>query len=196
MSKRLPLNELVGGCSLRTVRPKPHPSGLREVRSLCRVHFFFMSTMSATKNGKSPRKVCFVTIGATAGFDSLITASLSTPFLEALRAQSYTDLRLQHGKDGRSILEEHNNISPASTGKQELNISGFDFKKQGLGVEMKAAKGGSDGVEGVVISHAGIPPIAVTHSSLQAHEWNRLWLNTRRPSNHSPPHCRSQSQPA
>jgi beta-1,4-N-acetylglucosaminyltransferase len=134
--------------------------------------------MSATKNGKSPRKVCFVTIGATAGFDSLITASLSTPFLEALRALSYTDLRLQHGKDGRSILEEHNNISSVGAGKQELNISGFDFKKQGLGVEMKAVKGGSDSVEGVVISHAGIPPSPVTHSRLQAHEWSRLWINT------------------
>lgn len=115
--------------------------------------------MSANVGNRSPLKVCFVTIGATAGFDSLIRAALSAPFLYALRALRYTDLRLQHGKDGRWILDEYRgNSTPGitGTGKQELTISGFDFKKQGLGSEMMAAKGGSDGVEGVVISHAGI----------------------------------------
>lgn len=112
--------------------------------------------MSATLDGLLPRKVCFVTIGATAGFDSLIRASLSAPFLDALSALNYTDLRLQYGRDGQSILAEYQRDKPvALNGKQELAISGFDFKKEGLGSEMSATKYGNDGVDGVVISHAG-----------------------------------------
>jgi len=120
-------------------------------------NIFFISSMSVTQNGHPPRKVCFVTIGATAGFDALIRATLSAPFLEALRTLDYTDLRLQLGTGGMSILEEYERSKTASiTGKQELNVSGFEFLKQGLGSEMSAAKGGSNGVEGVVISHAGM----------------------------------------
>ena len=102
------------------------------------------------------RKVCFVTIGATATFDSLINAVLELPFLELLQDNGYTDLRLQYGRDGASILEEH--MAKREQNNQKvfgLHITGFDFNKQGLGVEMRAAKQGEDTVEGVVISHAG-----------------------------------------
>lgn len=105
----------------------------------------------------SPKKLCFVTIGATASFDALINAALSTAFLEALRAENYTDLLLQHGSEGGTILREYqSSLRDASAVDHRLKIDGFDFNKQGLGEEMRAAKGGDGGVEGLVISHAGM----------------------------------------
>ncbi|KAL9105041.1 MAG: hypothetical protein Q9163_000054 [Psora crenata] len=124
------------------------------------------------------RKLCFVTIGATAAFDSLIKAALEPTFIQALQQNGYTDLRLQHGRDGAFILKEC--LAKNGTGMTEafgLNITGFDFNTQGLGVEMRAAKAGEGAVEGVVISHAGsgsvldalriaIPLIVVPNPSL------------------------------
>ena len=105
---------------------------------------------------KGPKKLCFVTIGATASFDSLIKATLSQGFLEALHALGYTDLLLQHGAQGALILQDYRmSLEYAASNDHGLNINGFDFNKQGLGEEMRAAKGDTDSVEGVVISHAG-----------------------------------------
>ncbi|KAL2045152.1 hypothetical protein N7G274_002233 [Stereocaulon virgatum] len=102
------------------------------------------------------RKLCFVTIGATAAFDALIKAALSPPFLEALKIFGYTDLRLQHGKDGRLVLEEFYRSSGTTSEEGDgITISAFDFNKQGLGSDMRAAKGEDSKTEGVVISHAG-----------------------------------------
>lgn len=110
----------------------------------------------ATRRSSTPGKLCFVTIGATASFDSLIKATLSLDFLDALRTSGYTDLLLQHGTEGGSILQDFLSSSGAILDKQcGINIKGFDFNKQGLGVEMRAAKGSDDEAEGVVISHAG-----------------------------------------
>lgn len=112
--------------------------------------------MSTSREGQNLQKVCFVTVGATASFDSLIKATLSPPFLETLKTYQYTELRLQHGKDGKKILENFKDgYNTSSGGVQDLLVSGFDFNKQGLGSEMRAAKGEINGVEGVVISHAG-----------------------------------------
>ena len=102
------------------------------------------------------RKLCFVTIGATAAFDSLIKTTLSPTFLEALQASGYTDLLLQHGKEGGAILKEFDIVNGTnSRTKYGLTINSFDFNTQGLGQEMRAAKGQNGGAEGVVISHAG-----------------------------------------
>ena len=118
--------------------------------------------MSTRRQMQNPRKVCFVTVGATASFDSLVKATLSPQFLEALKTYAYTDLRLQYGKDGQKLLEAFNESKGnISEGAQDLRIGGFEFNKQGLGSEMRAAKGEGNSVEGVVISHAGI------HSSLR-----------------------------
>ena len=112
--------------------------------------------MSVSRGKKKPQKVCFVTVGATASFDSLIRASLSPPFLEALKTYHYTELRLQHGKDEQKIMEDFmGGYDTSSEEGQDLLVGGFDFNKQGLGSEMRAAKGESEGIEGVVISHAG-----------------------------------------
>lgn len=110
--------------------------------------------MSIIRDERAPQKLCFVTIGATAGFDSLIRAAINPEFLRALKDCGYTDLRLQHGKTGHSILQElrlHENFG--------IRISGFDFNKQGLGDEMRSAKGDKGRQEGAVISHAGTFPL-------------------------------------
>ena len=102
------------------------------------------------------RKLCFVTIGATAAFDSLIKAVLEPAFLQGLQDYGYTTLRLQHGRDGALILKNY--VAKLDCDAKEMcgvEITGFDFNAQGLGVEMRAAKAGKDIVEGVVISHAG-----------------------------------------
>lgn len=133
--------------------------------------------MSASPGGIKPQKVCFVTVGATASFDSLIKATLSPPFLEALKTYHYTELRLQHGKDGQKILEHFKeDYSSSSEGVQDLLVSGFDFNRQGLGSEMRAAKGENNGVEGVVISHAGTSPLLPFLMRLQAYVCKRIRL--------------------
>ena len=113
--------------------------------------------MSTPQQQPKPRKLCFVTIGATAAFDSLIKAALSPEFLHRLQASSYTDLHLQYGKDGHIILEDfRSRLGSKSEEEFGIKVTGFDFNKKGLGSEMRAAKGEGNRLEGVVISHAGI----------------------------------------
>jgi beta-1,4-N-acetylglucosaminyltransferase len=106
-----------------------------------------------------PKKVCFVTIGATAAFDGLLRAVLRATFLEALHTEKYTDLVLQYGKEGgKAIYDDFMNTQAAGVMRSlDIEITGFDFNTNGLGQEMRKAKGdpktGSE--EGVVISHAG-----------------------------------------
>jgi beta-1,4-N-acetylglucosaminyltransferase len=107
---------------------------------------------------RAPRKVCFVTIGATAPFDTLLSNVLDQPFLEALSKNEYTTLLIQYGKEGRVIFDDY--IIKFPTGKPErygLDIQGFDFKKEGLLPEMRSTKSDDklDTVEGMILSHAG-----------------------------------------
>lgn len=117
-------------------------------------------------NDRSACKLCFVTVGATANFDALIRASASPVFLQALAKHGYTDLLLQYGKDGDKLLEQliPRDLAGQADGSDDvfrvangIRIAGFDFKSEGLGAEMLAARGSSLGFqrEGVVISHAG-----------------------------------------
>lgn len=102
------------------------------------------------------QRICFVTIGATASFDQLIKATLSPDFLQALQASDYTTLSLQYGKNGQQMLQEvRKNVASGRQRDYGVEITGFDFNKQGLGQEMKTAKAGKNRQEGVVISHAG-----------------------------------------
>ena len=103
-----------------------------------------------------PKKLCFVTIGATASFNNLITAILGRPVLKALQEAGYTDLRLQLGREGRAIFDDFIVNNP--DGSEErcwLNITGFEYNRKGLGQEMRGATAYNGGMEGVVISHAG-----------------------------------------
>jgi beta-1,4-N-acetylglucosaminyltransferase len=107
---------------------------------------------------RTPHKVCFVTIGATAPFDALLSKVLDQPFLEALSKNGYTKLLIQYGKEGRVIFDNY--ITKFPTGNPErygLDIQGFDFKKDGLLPEMRSTKSGDklDVVEGMILSHAG-----------------------------------------
>ncbi len=148
--------------------------------------------MSTPQQQSKPRKLCFVTIGATAAFDQLIKAALSPKFLQRLQASGYTDLRLQYGKDGQMILEDFRSRFGSKSGEEfGIKITGFDFNKKGLGSEMRAAKGEGDRLEGVVISHAGINPEYI-YFGYEAHIFLRLWFNPRCPPHRSSDHRGSQ----
>ncbi|KAL9030885.1 MAG: hypothetical protein Q9196_001028 [Gyalolechia fulgens] len=124
------------------------------------------------------QKVCFVTIGATAAFDQLLKAVLSSQCIQTLQALGYTSLRLQYGKNGQKILDESGIVDELGEKSQYgIEVSGFDFNTEGLGQEMWVTKAGEDRAEGVVISHAGsgsildalrirVPLIVVPNASL------------------------------
>ncbi|KAL8775014.1 MAG: hypothetical protein Q9209_000493 [Squamulea sp. 1 TL-2023] len=124
------------------------------------------------------QRVCFVTIGATAAFDQLLQAVLTSQFLRTLQASGYTKLLLQYGKNGYNILKDfESEVAFGEANKHGIDISGFDFNKLGLGQEMWSVKAGEDRAEGVVISHAGsgsildamridVPLIVVPNTSL------------------------------
>ncbi|KAI9838806.1 MAG: N-acetylglucosaminyldiphosphodolichol N-acetylglucosaminyltransferase catalytic subunit alg13 [Thelocarpon superellum] len=123
------------------------------------------------------QKWCFVTIGATARFDALLSAVLNDVFLKALSASSYTHLLVQYGK-GESIFHDFTAAQGNLDSTHGISIQGFAFSPQGLATQMQAARGrgiGSSG--GVVISHAGsgtildalriaVPLIVVPNESL------------------------------
>lgn len=124
------------------------------------------------------RRVCFVTIGATAKFDSLIKAVLSPSFLQALQVVAYTDLVIQYGTEGAKIYKEFIDANPVgSQGQCGLEIRGFDFNKQGLGAEMRSAKGDTIGSTGVVLSHAGVHWFP-NHLATNAYTRERHGINT------------------
>ncbi|KAL8915586.1 MAG: hypothetical protein Q9171_000151 [Xanthocarpia ochracea] len=124
------------------------------------------------------QRVCFVTIGATAAFDQLLEAVLTSEFLQTLQASGYTKLVLQYGENGHSLLETFKaNVVSGHADNHGIDISGFDFNKSGLGQEMSSVKAAKDRTEGVVISHAGsgsildamrieVPLIVVPNTSL------------------------------
>lgn len=135
--------------------------------------------MSMLQEHQKSAKVCFVTIGATTSFDSLIKAALSPPFLQALQTHGYTELCLQHGKEGRAIVDTFmKRADAAGTERHGINISGFDFNKKGLGREMRAAKGGGGGgAEGIVISHAGNATHVCPYKGAKSDLTNRLRIH-------------------
>lgn len=120
-------------------------------------------------------KRCFVTIGATAPFNSLIRAVLAHGFLAALKSHGFTELRLQHGDEGAHILHE----ADVSNIKQnyDIDVTGFAFKTEGLDGEMRALQHQDVAKEGAIVSHAGsgsvldamrlsVPLIVVPNSDL------------------------------
>jgi hypothetical protein len=115
--------------------------------------------MASTSSRFRGRKVCFVTIGATAPFDALLSNILDRTFLEALGRQHYTNLLVQFGNEGRTIFQKFINEHPAgSEGRCGLDIQGFDFNKTGLEAEMRSTKKDEkrDCAEGMILSHAGM----------------------------------------
>ncbi|KAI9806763.1 MAG: hypothetical protein M1825_006220 [Sarcosagium campestre] len=100
-------------------------------------------------------KVCFVTIGATASFNELVSAVLDPSFLLALHNAEYTDLLVQHGHEGVEIYSDF--LALHGSTLHDVQVTGFDFDKGGLTRQMCLARGAVevDSKEGLVISHAG-----------------------------------------
>lgn len=97
-----------------------------------------------------------MTIGATAPFNSLVRAVLQPGFVKALNQAGYTQLRIQYGDhSGEEIFRQHTQALGDANVTDELEITGFGFKKEGLREEMRAVKGSAPDLEGMVISHAG-----------------------------------------
>lgn len=104
-----------------------------------------------TKSLSTLRKECFVTVGATASFKSMIDATSSPSFLETLLDLGYTRLTIQCGPDLEYFEQK---IRPSTIA--EIEIKSFDFNKFGLGEEMRVCKAlPGKSREGVVICHAG-----------------------------------------
>ena len=113
--------------------------------------------MADSKHARSAlAKQCFVTIGATAPFNSLIRAVTESVFITALHEAGYTQLRIQYGnEEGEAIFRERTQALKDVDHVADLEITGFGFKKEGLRQEMHGVKGSSPENEGMVISHAG-----------------------------------------
>ncbi|KIW11448.1 hypothetical protein PV08_10748 [Exophiala spinifera] len=112
--------------------------------------------MAAVLQNRASRKRCFVTIGATAPFNSLIKAVLADNFITQLQQLGYNELRVQYGDhEGEAIYNERLEYLKSKLGDDDFTISGFGFDKSGLGQEILAVKGRSSETEGTVISHAG-----------------------------------------
>lgn len=104
------------------------------------------------------RKLCFVTVGATASFHLLLRSILDSVFLESLKRHGYTDLLIQYGKDGQEIFDQFMTAYPrGELDRYGINIGGFDFNEAGLDDEMRLAKAkpSESRSSGLVISHAG-----------------------------------------
>jgi beta-1,4-N-acetylglucosaminyltransferase len=96
-----------------------------------------------------PRKVCFVTIGATASFSTLIRATVSLSFCHSLEQNQYTDLIVQYGADGSALFQSLVHDIDSDKQGTNINVSGFGLDTSGLSQYMKLAKTGGD------VSHAG-----------------------------------------
>lgn len=104
----------------------------------------------------APGKRCFVTVGATAPFNSLIKAALQPDFITALRSAGYKQLRIQYGdQSGEVVFRRQISILSDRSADAGVEITGFGFKQEGLREEMGAVKGSGPPNEGMVISHAG-----------------------------------------
>lgn len=98
-----------------------------------------------------PPKTALITVGATAPFPALISASLAPAFLSTLSSLGYTHLLIQHGltptnfggtPSGQSLLSSLTNLSTTSP----LKITAFDFTPN-LSSEISTSD--------LIISHAG-----------------------------------------
>ncbi|KIW27776.1 uncharacterized protein PV07_07484 [Cladophialophora immunda] len=113
-----------------------------------------MSDPKASSNVSGKR--CFVTIGATAPFNSLVRAVLEPAFIKPLRDAGYTQLRIQYGNhEGEAIFQEQTRALAEADLDRSIEITGFGFNREGLRGEMLAVKGRTQQEEGMVISHAG-----------------------------------------
>ncbi|OJI98479.1 hypothetical protein ASPVEDRAFT_37941 [Aspergillus versicolor CBS 583.65] len=134
------------------------------------------------------RKLCFVTVGATASFHFLLKSILDPGFLSALSQHDYTDLLIQFGKDGQPLFDEFAaKYPPGDLNRHDITVHGFDFNQAGLDNEMRLAqaKPAENRSSGLVISHAGsgsilaalrfgVPLVVVPNPTLQDNHQEEL----------------------
>jgi beta-1,4-N-acetylglucosaminyltransferase len=100
-------------------------------------------------------KGCFVTVGATAAFDSLVAEILSPNFLQSLTRAGYTRLVVQYGKTGSSFFSSHLQESKRQLGTElDILVEGFDFEMGDFTQTIRNIVGGSE--KGLLVAHAGI----------------------------------------
>jgi beta-1,4-N-acetylglucosaminyltransferase len=106
------------------------------------------------KHGRLSR-TAFVTIGATAGFRSLLQEIVSDKFLTTLKSLDFTHLTVQCGPD----LEYFETIKPRDALQQYgLIITAFSYAPDLNDYFMQASRGEDENGKrayGVIISHAG-----------------------------------------
>ena len=105
-------------------------------------------------------KLCFVTVGATVSFNTLVQAVVSTPFLEALAAEKYTRVRIQYGRTGQATFDESLcKVKVENHGRipGDLTIEGIDLvmNSDDMDSELMQILGRDGRAEGMLISHAG-----------------------------------------
>ncbi|KAI1812933.1 glycosyltransferase family 1 protein [Poronia punctata] len=109
----------------------------------------------AGKRQKKVSRTAFVTIGATAGFRSLLEEVVSKTFLETLQSLNFTDLVVQCGPD----VDYFNAITPQDALESfGLTITAFSYASDLTEFFLQASRGKTekDSREcGVIISHAG-----------------------------------------
>ena len=104
--------------------------------------------MSQTSKG------CFVTVGATASFDNLVSAVLTAKFLSSLQNSGYTSLVIQYGKSGANFYSSClRKAEKEFGGKVPLTVEGFDFKTGDFREYIESVVCGQNG--GLLIAHAG-----------------------------------------
>ncbi|KAJ5892432.1 UDP-N-acetylglucosamine transferase subunit alg13 [Penicillium tannophilum] len=108
------------------------------------------------------RKVCLVTVGATAAFPELVAAVANEQFFKTLAEKNFTHLFIQYGAHGRHqfdlCLAGHQSGDKLFHG---IDVIGFDFDKNlghhmGLAMEKKPdGKPHQHQELGLMITHAG-----------------------------------------
>lgn len=124
------------------------------------------------------RKLCFVTVGATASFHFLLESILDPGFLSALSQRDYTDLLIQFGKDGQQLFDEFvAKYPPGDLNRHGVTVHGFDFNQAGLDNEMRLAqaKPSENRSSGLVISHAGNHRTSILNPRLRLNGILRFW---------------------
>jgi UDP-N-acetylglucosamine transferase subunit ALG13 len=124
------------------------------------------------------RKLCFVTVGATASFHFLLKSILDPGFLSALSQHDYTDLLIQFGKDGQPLFDEFAaKYPPGDLNRHDITVHGFDFNQAGLDNEMRLAqaKPAENRSSGLVISHAGNYRTPILNLRLELNGIHRFW---------------------
>lgn len=109
----------------------------------------------ATSVSQELRRECFVTVGATASFRTLIDSVLTSAFIDTITDLGYTHLTIQCGPDVAYAKSKARSLEESS-GLNGIKLALFDFNRLGLGAEMRGCKGlEGDSREGAVVCHAG-----------------------------------------